>query len=66
MRLSPKQISTRAPREGSDAEMEALMAMYRDFNPRSPRGERPFANLGVFAAGEISTRAPREGSDGDG
>ena len=35
----------------------------RDFNPRSPHGERRFRALQGLAACDISTHAPRTGSD---
>ena len=35
-----------------------------NFNPRSPRGERPFLSLRQNAFLDISIHAPREGSDG--
>ena len=33
-------ISIHAPREGSDAEVSNLLNRAKNFNPRSPRGER--------------------------
>ncbi len=47
----------------------ATVAYYRndkggiDFNPRSPRGERPGPQGGPGRPGSISIHAPREGSD---
>ena len=38
-------ISIHAPREGSDLFLGALIAVFHDFYPRSPRGERPRATL---------------------
>ena len=38
-------ISTRAPREGSDPHPPAPASTPRNFNPRSPRGERPRPRL---------------------
>ena len=56
-------ISTRAPREGSDSARRTRWLWTCNFNPRSPRGERP-KGFGAFnAEAVISTRAPREGSD---
>ena len=37
---SPRSISIHAPREGSDGESETKAPCKRNFNPRSPRGER--------------------------
>ena len=56
-------ISTRAPREGSDQaqRQRALCAVH--FYPRSPRGERPVGFFYFALPFGISTRAPREGSD---
>ena len=56
-------ISTHAPREGSDDEWLHLIADSLDFNPRSPRGERPTGRSPAPGAMLISTHAPREGSD---
>ena len=56
-------ISTLAPREGSDPSGWLVMSFCCDFNPRSPRGERPPYALALAIAEVISTLAPREGSD---
>ena len=56
-------ISTHAPRTGSDDGRRRTSAAAKDFNPRSPHGERrqPHgANAPQFG---ISTHAPRTGSD---
>ena len=37
---SPIAISIHAPREGSDMSIPSIVTVSRDFNPRSPRGER--------------------------
>ena len=42
----------------TDGDVRAL-----DFNPRSPRGERPADALSTLQAENISIHAPREGSD---
>ena len=58
-----EEISIHAPREGSDQEREPRKKRLRNFNPRSPRGERlDFDELTQFLW-EISIHAPREGSD---
>ena len=58
-------ISTHAPRTGSDLPARSSQSFPRDFNPRSPHGERhkfcPRQRLNPRA---ISTHAPRTGSDG--
>ena len=56
-------ISTHAPREGSDLASWRLPSGRSDFNPRSPRGERPEEVKALKARLAISTHAPREGSD---
>ena len=56
-------ISTHAPREGSDGEYQPTICPAWNFNPRSPRGERPPAVPPRWSAATISTHAPREGSD---
>ena len=59
-------ISIHAPRTGSDAKQSITSSRARDFNPRSPHGERP--NQAGHAPGrlEISIHAPRTGSDDSG
>ena len=58
-------ISIHAPREGSDRIRSADIEIFKDFYPRSPRGERRLCLLGrVAASARISIHAPREGSDG--
>ena len=56
-------ISTHAPREGSDPRGRRSPSSRRYFNPRSPRGERPYCLLFTCPTPTISTHAPREGSD---
>ena len=56
-------ISIHAPREGSDAKLSASLQQIVDFYPRSPRGERLLAKVGIGRRGTISIHAPREGSD---
>ena len=61
--LRPVQISTLAPREGSDLSMLLDTESGDDFNPRSPRGERRDLGRLLPVEVQISTLAPREGSD---
>ena len=56
-------ISTLAPREGSDFRVGGRLRKCNNFNPRSPRGERPGCNGNQPGGACISTLAPREGSD---
>ena len=56
-------ISTHAPRTGSDALDLVYCTATINFNPRSPHGERLLAGLDDFALRRISTHAPRTGSD---
>ena len=57
-------ISIHAPREGSDTAASRWGCTGSDFNPRSPRRERPAVAVAVEIAEPISIHAPREGSDG--
>ena len=62
-RVAAVGISTHAPRTGSDRRVTASLSSSRNFNPRSPHGERhAFAHVRPFAE-RISTHAPRTGSD---
>ena len=56
-------ISTHAPRTGSDQRMRCAKPSARDFNPRSPHGERHPAGVKYWLSPSISTHAPRTGSD---
>ena len=56
-------ISTHAPRVGSDFTDKLQPAAFKDFNPRSPRGERPVPVVVTSLSMLISTHAPRVGSD---
>ena len=59
-------ISIHAPRAGSDDEPRAGRGVPRDFNPRSPCGERrEFGQYATAASQQISIHAPRAGSDGE-
>ena len=56
-------ISTHAPRTGSDANTGAVADSVTNFNPRSPHGERQYFSSCDFWHILISTHAPRTGSD---
>ena len=58
-----KRISTHAPRTGSDATRSSSSLPTRNFNPRSPHGERREAHMARHGKMAISTHAPRTGSD---
>ena len=59
----PLNISIHAPREGSDFTRMEGKGQCRNFNPRSPRGERRPGSHGQLDWNGISIHAPREGSD---
>ena len=56
-------ISIHAPRMGSDILRVWTFGTSRNFNPRSPHGERPFPDDFLFFVWCISIHAPRMGSD---
>ena len=56
-------ISIHAPRVGSDRYKRLYAAVVRNFNPRSPCGERPQGLSGFLDTLSISIHAPRVGSD---
>ena len=56
-------ISTHAPHAGSDVLGKSCQDMYKDFNPRSPCGERLRFRHPHLRALCISTHAPHAGSD---
>ena len=56
-------ISIHAPRVGSDYSLILTSVQNKDFNPRSPCGERPYSNNIRSAQARISIHAPRVGSD---
>ena len=59
---TPK-ISIHAPREGCDG-LGAISPLYfTNFNPRTPRGVRPFIAISARNGTPISIHAPREGCD---
>ena len=59
------EISTHAPRTGSDCTPDAPFQRLDYFNPRSPHGERRVSASFVRSSQNISTHAPRTGSDED-
>ena len=59
-------ISIHAPHEGSDHALRKVSLGNADFNPRSPRGERPPVRIRLDKREAISIHAPHEGSDGRG
>ena len=58
-----KDISTHAPRAGSDHRWDCHSVQYFYFNPRSPCGERRNTIITQYTITTISTHAPRAGSD---
>ena len=56
-------ISIHAPRTGSDSQSRRRVKGVKDFNPRSPHGERRRINPYVDTMQPISIHAPRTGSD---
>ena len=56
-------ISTHAPRTGSDQRKRNNSMKWKNFNPRSPHGERLKGNGKEDKGKRISTHAPRTGSD---
>ena len=59
----PSSISIHAPLAGSDATRDGRFGLWGDFNPRSPRGERPTILLKLSHGWTISIHAPLAGSD---
>ncbi len=57
------EISIHAPRAGSDYLVQWIGFEIRDFNPRSPCGERLPIPAIIIAGVTISIHAPRAGSD---
>ncbi|AUD71348.1 hypothetical protein NRBB04_1387 [Bifidobacterium breve] len=62
-RCDRHRISIHAPRMGSDAAGRPCRTAGRDFNPRSPDGERLQQQVSEFVGYGISIHAPRMGSD---
>ena len=57
------EISIHAPRVGSDHFCHSFTIRFKDFNPRSPCGERPQRRADSHLLRLISIHAPRVGSD---
>ena len=57
--MHPVVISIHAPREGSDIIAILLYMLWRDFNPRSPRGERRSSQKIVLFSQNFNPRSPR-------
>ena len=62
--LSFSPISIHAPREGGDICVVDWCTQHQNFNPRPPRGGRPYRRVPVHRCSVISIHAPREGGDG--
>ena len=58
-------ISIHAPLTGSDHDGYAIINLIKNFNPRSPYGERPRHIWRTVANKQISIHAPLTGSDAD-
>ena len=58
-------ISIHAPRGGSDTRKESTACDTRDFNPRSPWGERPLQALAVAVIVAFQSTLPVGGATGD-
>ena len=56
-------ISIHAPLAGSDTYRTQILGSLVNFNPRSPRGERPLITERIKREMEISIHAPLAGSD---
>ena len=61
--MSKERISIHASREGSDSMHSAFFPYDKDFNPRFPRGKRPYVDVPDRQEHFISIHASREGSD---
>ena len=57
--MNDKAISIHAPRGGSDAFLNRLLSEAQDFNPRSPRGERPSGTALLYPSQHFNPRSPR-------
>ena len=60
---APDRFQPTLPARGATAVGSVAGALGKDFNPRSPHGERPYGALQLVAGAIISTHAPRTGSD---
>ena len=61
--LTSKQFLSTLPARGATVEGTVGCEFFRDFYPRSPRGERRLPICPSGGGGSISIHAPREGSD---
>ena len=59
-------ISTHAPRTGSDSRDRPDARTVRDFNPRSPHGERPSKGVAFVSLKEFQPTLPARGATGSG
>ena len=55
-------ISIHAPREGCDIRLWSTRSWVSNFNPRTPRGVRPPANLYFFGPLEFQSTHPARGA----
>ena len=55
-------ISIHAPRTGSDEHLSGVRAGRRDFNPRSPHGERPYGDLEKYSDNPFQSTLPARGA----
>ena len=55
-------ISTHAPRTGSDPMMTQCTGAKRNFNPRSPHGERPIRHLQIYQSQSFQPTLPARGA----
>ena len=51
-------ISIHAPRVGSDVVHDFILVYLKDFNPRSPCGERPLVKFNAFYSDNFNPRSP--------
>jgi len=58
------QVSIHAPRAGSDVSLTKYATSFESFNPRSPRGERPWSWSLVRSPGEFQSTLPARGATG--
>ena len=62
LRRSNRQISTHAPRTGSDSRTKRRCWRMRNFNPRSPHGERPPCARATIATPSFQSTLPARGA----
>ena len=56
--LHPSQVSTHAPRVGSDYPVEVTVPIRLSFNSRSPSGERRHPHLPLYLVWRFNSRSP--------